>query len=162
MLGLVDGIIKTSEVENSTKLTNAVPVELDLGVGATEFSLQWLNQSSLVEIEIRGDFRLHYLVKDGYFIASTSPVLSQRIITFQRNTLQLHNPENVQLISAGKVSGKSVGFLFNCPAKLFTEALSSSDLADSNEAEDVASFFDFMEAIVGLMKMADWRTTQID
>ena len=158
----VDGIIKTSEVENSTKLTTAVPVELDLGVRATEFSLQWLNESSLAEIEIQGDFRLHYLVKDDYFIASTSPILSQRIINLQRNSLPLHNPENAQVISTGKISGKSVGFMLNCPINFVIDAFTQAEIADREVSDQWKDTFAMMADVIGLMKMAQWRTTQVD
>ncbi len=157
-----DAVIETFEANVVESLSTTVSADLDLGVPTTEFSLDWLDESSVARIEIRGDFRPHYFVTDGFLVVSTSPILSKRILDRQRNSLQLQSAKNNQLVSVGKISGKSLGFLITCMSKILFDPMVEPGIGDKSSINKIDNVFGFMADVIGLMKMADWRTTQID
>lgn len=149
--------IRATGAEVPDSLATIAKSDLGLGLPTTEFSMEWLNETSIAKVQFQGDFRPHYVVRDGFLLLSSSPDLTKLILNRERKSISLGSGSD-RIVARGTATGEALAADVVGVIELIFRGLSDPQL----ESAHFKSMLGLMRDMVRIVKVVHWRTTSAD
>ena len=154
----VGGVLSLNELELPDDTELFQDGTLPNGTKIKVLSLDWLDETELLELEFEADFDPHVFTLDGHVILSSSLKFSESLLAARKESLKLPKPENLSSITShGHFKGKTIGNLYGVLMEVITAAL--LELRPERGLSQDAIGDAFAE-FGGLMNHLQWTTEQ--
>ncbi|MEM7456297.1 MAG: hypothetical protein AAF456_18260, partial [Planctomycetota bacterium] len=157
---LIDGVFSANDITRPAGSEFIEELELGDGVIAHLLSPEWMDDTELGSVKLKGDLRPHIFIDGQHVYFSTSLNLSRKVIQQDSGIQAPETEDGTTLVNFGRFQGRTMGNMFRTLINVVATFVSGG--ANPFEEQIFNSMGNGFAELTGLMNYVEWSSKQKD